>query len=179
MKAITPLLIILFLSLLSCSKYDSGQKGVLTNSQIFYDLIGTHNYPRIHFFGRIENSSKDTVNITLENRFQVASHLNQFLWFQESETLKLMANSFSGRSEGKIEILPDSAFRLVLVTGNSAFWNENRKELSDSTFYKNLLRKRSIEGKIYFVDESGNRILMERKDSFQIIEGYQRLPSAH
>ncbi|MEP1150934.1 MAG: hypothetical protein ABJH08_04310 [Balneola sp.] len=152
---------------------------MLTNSQIFYDLDGPNSYPRIHFFGRMENSSKDTTNITLENRFQVTSHENQFLWFLESDTLKLIVNSFSGRSEGKFEILPDSTFLLVLVTGYSAFWDENRKELSDSTFYKNLLRKSSTEGKIYFVEESGNRILMERKEPFHIIEGYQRLPSAH
>ena len=179
MKAFIPVFIIVFLTLLSCNKHEPEVKGVLTNSQIFYDLIGTHNFPRIQFFGRIENISKDSVNITLEGRHQASSHLNQFLWVLESDTLKLIVNSFHGLSEEKINIPPDSTYRLVLRTGDLAFWDENRMELADSTYYKNLLRKHSTEGKVYFVDKTGNRILMERKEPFHIIEGHQRLSSAH
>lgn len=171
-EPILSILIILFLALSSCNKPETEPKGVLTNSQIHYDLIGTHNFPRIHFFGRIENISKDSVSVSLEYRSQAGSHLNQFLWFLEDDTLKLISYSFENLREEKVVIPPDSTFRIVLRTGDLAFWDEDKMELSDSTYYKNLLRKHSTEGEIYFIDETGNRILMERKEPFQIIEGY-------
>jgi len=169
---ILPILVILFLVLSSCNKPESVPKGVLTNSQIHYDLVGTHNYPRIHFFGRIENFSKDSVKVILENRSQVSSRLNQFLWFLEDDTLKLISYSFDNLREREVMVPPDSSFRIVLRTGDLAFFKENKMELSDSTYYKNMLRKNSNKGEIYFIDETGKRIQMERKESFQIIEGY-------
>lgn len=171
-ETILPILIILFLALSSCNKPESVPKGVLTNSQIHYDLIGSHNYPRIHFFGRIENLSTDTVKVNFEDRFQVSSHLNQFLWFLENDTLKLISYSFENLGEREVLIPPDSSSRIVLRTGDLAFLDDDKLELSDSTYYKNMLRENSSKGDIYFIDATGKRILMERKEPFQIIEGY-------
>ncbi|WP_020402235.1 hypothetical protein [Gracilimonas tropica] len=171
-ETILPILIILFLALSSCKKSETVPKGVLTNSQIHYDLVGTHNYPRIHFFGRIENFSKDSIKVILENRSQVSSRLNQFLWFLEDDTLQLISYSFDNIGEQKVSIPPDSTFRFVLRTGDLAFWDEDKMELSDSTYYKNMLINNSTKGEIYFVTQTGERILMGRKEPFQIIEGY-------
>ena len=163
---------VLFFSL-ACQVEKRSLEGIITNAQTFYTLEGSHNYPRIHFYGQLKNYSNSSINLDFENRAHSSSQLNQFIWVIEKDTLNLLCYNLNDDSEQQVDIDPDSIAQFGLRTNLLDFWNQERNEISDSTYYKKLLKGYSEKGTIYFIDNNGKLILMNRKSPFHIVEGFK------
>jgi len=177
MKSKSSIFLLIIFLFVACQVEEKQLEGVLTNSQTFYNLEGTHNYPRINFYGRLTNSTNSAINLKFEDRAYNSSQLDQFIWVLEKDTLNLLCYSLNEVSDQEVKIEPDSVVQIGLRTDLLDFWDEEKNELSDSTYYKNLLKSYSEKGKIYFINNDGELILMKRKSPFRIIEGYKKPPA--
>ncbi len=157
-------------------KNKQGVNGHISNSQISINLVGSHSYPTIYFYGQINNTSSSPLKINYENRALSSSQFEQFYWTVDNDTLQLLNyHPDNPLDDEAATILPDSGISIALRPPLLHFFEGDKNQLSDSTYYKKVLEKYSEKGTIYFIDRNNNWVPLKRKNTYKTLQGVPEL----